>query len=39
MIETDAFVGGCHQRDEGIKLDNLLQAICIYADAIVTLCS
>ncbi len=39
VIETDAFVGGCHQRDEGIKLDNLLQAICIYADAIVTLCS
>lgn len=39
MIETDAFVGGCHQRDEGIKLDNLLQAICIYADAIVALCS
>ena len=39
LIETDAFVGGCHQRDEGIKLDNLLQAICIYADAIVTLCS
>ena len=28
VIETDAFVGGCHQRDEGIKLDNLLQAIC-----------
>lgn len=39
VIETDAFVGGCHQRDEGIKLDNLLQAIAIYADAIVTLCS
>ena len=39
VIETDAFVGGCHQRDEGIKLANLLQAICIYADAIVTLCS
>ena len=39
VIETDAFVGGCHQRDEGIKLDNLLQAICIYADAIVALCS
>lgn len=39
VIETDAFVGGCHQRDEGIKLENLLQAICIYADAIVTLCS
>ena len=36
---ADAFVGGCHQRDEGIKLDNLLQAICIYADAIVALCS
>ena len=36
VIETNAFVGGCHQR---IKLDNLLQAICIYADAIVTLCS
>ncbi len=39
VIETDAFVGGCHQRDEGIKLDNLLQAIAIYTDAIVTLCS
>lgn len=39
VIETDQFVGGCHQRDEGIKLDNLLQAIAIYAEAIVQLCS
>ena len=37
VIETDEFVGGCHQRDEGIKLANLLQAIAIYADAIVSL--
>lgn len=38
-VQTDQFVGGCHQRDEGIKLDQLLQAIAIYADAIVTVCS
>ena len=36
---TDQFVGECHQRDEGIKLENLIQAIAIYADAIVSLCS
>lgn len=34
---TDAFVGGCHQRDEGVKLDDLMEAIAIYADAIVNL--
>lgn len=33
----DLFVGGPHQRDEGIKLDNLLNAIAIYADAILAL--
>ena len=38
VVETDQFVGGCHQRDEGMKLDDLIQAIAIYADAIVTLC-
>lgn len=37
-IETDQFVGGPHQRDEGIKLEDLIQAIAIYAEAIVTLC-
>ena len=37
VIETDEFVGGCHQRDEGIKVANLMQAIAIYADAIVSL--
>lgn len=36
---TDAFVGGCHQRDEGIKLDDLIEAIAIYADAIASLAS
>jgi succinyl-diaminopimelate desuccinylase len=35
---TDDFVGGCHQRDEGIKLDDLLTAAAIYAEAIVRLC-
>lgn len=39
QIETDQFVGGCHQRDEGIKLENLINSIAIYADAIVSLCS
>ncbi len=39
VVETEQFVGGCHQRDEGIKLENLLNSIAIYADAIVTLCS
>lgn len=34
---TEAFVGGCHQRDEGIKADNLLEAMAIYADAIYSL--
>lgn len=34
---TDAFVGGCHQRDEGIKLDSLIEAMAIYADAIASL--
>lgn len=38
VVETNQFVGGCHQRDEGMKLDDLIQAIAIYADAIVTLC-
>lgn len=31
---TDAFVGGCHQRDEGVKLDDLMEAAAVYADAI-----
>ncbi len=34
---TDQFVGGPHQRDEGVKIDDLMQAIAIYADAIVAL--
>ena len=36
---TDQPVGGCHQPDEGIKLDELINAIAIYADAIVRLAS
>ena len=36
---TDQFVGSCHQRDEGIKLDSLILSIAIYAEAIVSLCS
>lgn len=39
QVETDQIVGGCHQADEGIKLSSLIEAIAIYADAIVTLCS
>lgn len=39
VIETDQFVGGCHQRDEGVKLSELIDAIAIYAEAIVELCS
>ena len=31
---TDAFVGGPHQRDEGIKLEDLLKATAIYAAAL-----
>lgn len=31
---TEAFVGGCHQRDEGVKLDDLMEAAAVYADAI-----
>ncbi|MCF0105159.1 MAG: dipeptidase PepV [Holdemanella sp.] len=38
-LKTDQYVGGCHQKDEGILLDHLIEAIAIYADAIVTLCS
>ncbi len=34
---TDLFVGGCHQRDEGIKADDLLEAMAIYAEAIYSL--
>lgn len=34
---TDQFVGGPHQRDEGVKVSELMQAIAIYADAIVAL--
>lgn len=34
---TEAFVGGCHQRDEGIKADDLIEAMAIYADAIYSL--
>ena len=34
---TDAFVGGPHQRDEGIKIDDLLRAMAIYAAALETL--
>lgn len=33
----DFFVGGCHQRDEGIKEDALLEAMAVYADALVRL--
>lgn len=36
---TDQFVGSCHQRDEGIKLESLILSIAIYAEAIVSLCS
>lgn len=38
-VETDEIVGGCHQADEGMRLSSLIEAIAIYADAIVTLCS
>ncbi len=31
---TDAYVGGPHQRDEGIKLEDLLKATAIYAAAL-----
>ena len=31
---TEAFVGGCHQRDEGVKLADLMEAAAVYADAI-----
>ncbi len=31
---TDAFVGGPHQRDEGMKIDDLLRAMAIYAAAL-----
>lgn len=34
---TEQFVGGPHQRDEGVKIDDLMQAIAIYADAIIAL--
>lgn len=36
---TEQFVGGPHQRDEGVKLADLIQAIAIYAEAIVALAS
>lgn len=36
---TTQFVGGCHQKDEGVKLSDMLNAIAIYADAIVRLAS
>lgn len=35
----DFFVGGCHQRDEGIREEELLEAMAIYADALVRLAS
>ncbi len=38
-IKTDQYVGGCHQKDEGMALSHLIEAIAIYTDAIVTLCS
>ena len=34
---TDQFVGGPHQRDEGIRESDLINAIAIYADAILRL--
>ncbi len=34
---TDAFFGGPHQRDEGIKIEDLLRAMAIYAAALETL--
>lgn len=37
QVCTDEFVGGCHQRDEGVKEEDLLEAMAIYADAIVRL--
>lgn len=33
------FVGGCHQKDEGVRLSDMLNAVAIYADAIVRLAS
>lgn len=38
-VRTNEFVGGCHQRDEGIYLEDLWTAIAIYAEAIVALCA
>lgn len=32
--KTSFFVGGPHEKDEGIKIEDLLKAIAIYADAI-----
>ncbi|MGX8834381.1 dipeptidase PepV [Amedibacillus sp. YH-ame6] len=33
-VEEDLFVGACHQRDEGIKLENLYTAVAIYSESI-----
>ncbi len=35
--ETSFFVGGPHEKDEGMKIEHLMQAMAIYADAIQTL--
>ncbi len=34
---TNAFVGGPHQRDEGVKIEDLLKAVAIYAAALESL--
>lgn len=35
--ETSFFVGGPHEKDEGMKIEHLMQAMAIYADAIESL--
>lgn len=35
--DADCFVGGCHQRDEGIRVNDLMEAMAIYAEAILSL--
>lgn len=35
--ETPFFVGGPHEKDEGVKIDNLIKACAIYAKALETL--
>ena len=35
--ETPFFVGGPHEKDEGMKIEHLMKAMAIYADAVATL--